>query len=65
MHHVARAQDEVVSLDLLEIFARDRLGLGVLNGAVATGDLGDDPIDDLVLDDEDVGHLAIELALEQ
>ena len=46
-----------------QVFARRRPGLGNVDDTVVTGDLGDDFAHDLVLDEEDVGHLTIELAL--
>ena len=54
-----RARKTVVGLNLLGTLARGGIDLGALNGPVAPGDLGDDLIDDLVLNEEDVSHLAI------
>ena len=48
-------------MDLLRALARRRLGLGVLDDTVSAGDLGDNLAHDLVLDQKDIGHLAIEL----
>ena len=45
---------------MLGALPRCRLGLIALDGAVGTGDLTDDLTNDLVLDEKDVGHLAIE-----
>ena len=56
-HHVVRAQNKVVSSDFLWALVGGRLSFGNLNNTVSAGDLGDDLTDDLVLDEEDVGHL--------
>jgi hypothetical protein len=53
-------QDEIVGLDLLGALSRCHVGLVALNGTVGAGDLTDDLTNDLVLDEEDVGYLAIE-----
>src|SRR6185312_10010754 len=54
-----RAQDKIVGLNLLRTLVRGRTGLDVLNDAVASGDLADDLVDDLVLDQKHIGHLAV------
>src|SRR5689334_3683772 len=56
----ACAQDEIVSLDLLGALSRCHVGPVALDGTVGAGDLIDDLTNDLVLDEEDVGYLAIE-----
>ena len=38
---------------------RRRFGLGLLYDTVSAGDLGDNLSHDLILDDKDIGHLAI------
>ena len=55
-----RTKNQVVGLNLLGVLSRCRLGLGILDGAKPAGDLGDDLAHDLVLDQEYIGHLAIE-----
>src|SRR5262245_40683328 len=59
-HRVVRAQNEVVSPDFLYALVRSRLSFRNLNNTVSAGDLGDDLTDDLVLNEEDIGHLPIE-----
>ena len=56
----ARARRTVVRLNLFGALAGCRPGLVKLDGTVGAGDFGDDMADDLVLDEEDVGYLAIE-----
>ena len=60
LHHAMCAQNKVVCLDFLGALARGRLGLGVLDDTVPAGDLGKNLTHDLVLDEEDVGYVAIE-----
>src|SRR5262249_35774059 len=59
-HHVLGAQNEVISLNFFGLLAGGRPGLVNVNDTKIAGYLGDDLADDLVLDEEDVGHLAIE-----
>src|SRR5262245_51376632 len=59
MHCVARTQEKVVSLDLVGTLARGRLRLCAFDDTVRAGDLGSDLIHNLVLDQKDIGHLAI------
>ena len=59
-HHALGAQNKVVSPNFVGALAGGRLGLVNVDDTKIAGDFGDDLTDDLVLDEEDVGHLAIE-----
>src|SRR5262245_23746177 len=60
LYRCACTQDEIVGLDLLGALSRCNVGLVTLDSTVGAGDLTDDLTNDLVLDEEDVGYLAIE-----
>src|SRR5262245_49037322 len=58
LNRIARAQDEIISLNLFRTLPRRGTGFVVLYGAVRACDLADDLVHDLVLNEEHIGHFA-------